>query len=224
MRLNERMAYLCLSFLTKYPDLQQAVRTFYDNGATGAYGYHASQLSKKHGIPFNVAAQLSAYMNLWMLQLKELEGTIPDFLLDRMKKCTRTFSTIAGLTSHCASKLCPWCRADKIIEIEGYLAATGAQGCVIKSLPVEDVVKLPRTPPRALLSVKNVVLVNNHLELKIAYFYPDRKARMEPAYKKVIRGILAYDFGLLDPAWINQWFNLVKNMNWFNRKNHTTYS
>lgn len=217
MRLCSKLAHISLDFLTNNPETKNQVDSFFKT-AQGRFGYHGSQLAEKHKLPMVLAARMSAYMNLWLQYLDALKDQLPAQLWDRLSRCTRSFSSLANRPFTCRTKLCPWCRALKVIQVQAILAASQAQGCTITMFPVHGVVKVPRTPPRASLTIKNLIRSGSELTVKLVCVYPEKTATMDYVKKGIVADILGYDFGMLGAGWLPLYLELGRDLNMFTRK------
>jgi hypothetical protein len=224
MKLGSKLAHVYLDTVRRYPEIDKVLTEYFQH-RKGRFGYHASQLIETHGLPKALANQMSAALNSWADTLDQLATMptvpIPGLDIERLARCTRSMSSLSRTPLTCKSKMCPWCRAVKVVQVERFLALSGATGCILTDIPVEAsdcAPKAPRTPANVVLTVKNMVRKDGGLVLRVAHFYRDYEPGMCKSCKSVIRDIVHYDFKLLSsPVAIAYWIKASRDLNMFNR-------
>jgi len=184
------------------------------------YGIYGSQLVKEYKVPKALGTKMSALLNAWYVDLKNLEGVLTEDLLTRLTNCTDVFNITKRSAWRCKKKICPWCRGVMTLSMEDAVATSGAYYCTITDFGVSDT--LPRVPkaPGACMSLKNVVFQPGRgLILRVMRFYTSEKKGSLPISKDRVRELLGYDYTIItDNRLLLDWMELTKGMNLFTRE------
>jgi len=184
------------------------------------YGVYGSQLTKEYKLPKRLATKMSALLNGWYMDLSELEKnkTLPVNLITRLTRCTDVFNTNKSSDWRCKKKICPWCRAALVLEIEAAVASSGAHYCTVSDFRVSDT--LPRIPeaPGACMGIKNVIYEDQWFTLRVMKFYTSKKNGSLSVESNQIRELMGYDYNLLTSSDVLlTWMKITNGMNMFTK-------